>query len=81
MLSDGHLSHQAIRKTPRNPNINVASSRELHARRDGKVHHLNLRSPSNPLSPGRILPFHHDLKHLPNMPLIATSPNLLLPVI
>src|SRR6202022_1547091 len=60
---------------------NVAPSRQLNAYRNSKVHHLNLRSPPNPLSPRRVLPFHHDLKHLPHVPLIAPRSNLLLLVI
>src|ERR1039458_1393719 len=77
----GHFSHQTVRETPRNPHPNVAPRRQLDARGHGKVHHLDLRSPPNPLSPRRILPFHHHLKRLPNVPLIAPRPNLLLPVI
>src|SRR5712692_9700301 len=77
----GHFSHQTVREASRNQHPNVAPSRQLDAFRHRKVHHLNLRRPPHPLSPRRILPFHHHLKHLPHMPLITMRPDRLLFVV
>src|SRR5208337_155510 len=76
-----HLSRQAVREASRHAHLHVPASLKLHAVRHREVHHLNLRRPPDPLCAGRVLPFYHDLEHLPNVPLIALGSDLFLPVI
>src|SRR5260370_40762607 len=47
-----HLSHQAVREAPCNAHRNVTPGCEFDAFWHGKVHHLNLRRPPDPLSSG-----------------------------
>src|SRR6266550_4288251 len=66
-----HFSHQTVWEARRHAHVHVASSLQFHAFRRCKVQHLDLRSPTDPLAAGRVLPFHHHLGCLPQVPLIT----------
>src|SRR5580698_9151978 len=76
-----HFARQAVGKTNRGAGGSIAPNGGREVFRGGEIEHLILRSPSDPLVSGFILPFNLDFKCLAEMPLIATLLDLSLPLV
>src|SRR5208282_4444196 len=68
---DNHIAQQAVGKCLRDPYVYVVSDAGLRLTVDHEIKRLVLRGAADHLSTGRVLPFHHHLKRLAQMPAVA----------